>query len=118
MTTYGLNPNLFLNLRVDVVLQSKITLIAGFSSIKIILHCFLVQLLVNIYVFYDLYDILLQFLANVYDLILLLYVSHFVTIFRHYLFLFLCHFFHTFHTCFHQSYLYSVFHRIFVSSFI
>ena len=41
--TYYLNPNLVLNLCVVVVLQSIITLIANFSSIKTFLHYFLVS---------------------------------------------------------------------------
>ena len=41
--TYYLNPNLVLNLCVVVVLQSIITLIANFSSIKTLLHYFLVS---------------------------------------------------------------------------
>ena len=41
--TYYLNPNLVLNLCVDVVLQSIFTLIANFSSIKALLHYFLVS---------------------------------------------------------------------------
>ena len=59
MISYCLNLNLVLNLCTDVVLKSIITLIANFSSIKILLHCFLVSLLAHIYVFYDLNDILL-----------------------------------------------------------
>ena len=40
MTWYCLNPNLVLNLWADAVLQSIITLIAIFLSIKILFHCF------------------------------------------------------------------------------
>ena len=40
---------------------STITLIANFSSIKILLHCFLVRILVHIYVCYDLNDIFCNF---------------------------------------------------------
>ena len=59
MTSYCLNPNLVLNLRGDVALQSTITLIANFLFIKILLTCFLDLLLVHIYVFYDLNYIML-----------------------------------------------------------
>ena len=47
------DPHLVLNLCPDVVLQSIILLIANFSAIKILLHCFLVRVLFHIYVFYD-----------------------------------------------------------------
>ena len=86
MTSYCLNPNLALNLWVDVVQQSIITLIATFLSIEILLHCFLVLLLVYIFHFYDLNDILLYFLADFYDV-------HLTTIFHYHLLLFLCYFF-------------------------
>ena len=38
MASYCLNPNLGLNLRADVLLQSITTLIANFLSKKILLH--------------------------------------------------------------------------------
>ena len=41
MILYCLNPNLVLNLGATVVLQSLITLIANFASIKVLLTCFL-----------------------------------------------------------------------------
>ena len=74
MTSYCLNPNVFLNLSAAVVLQSIITLIANSFCRKNMLGCFLVHLLVYIYIFYGLKDILLLLLTNFYDLILLLYV--------------------------------------------
>ena len=40
MISYCLNPNIVLNLRLDVVLQSIITLTANFTSVKILLDCF------------------------------------------------------------------------------
>ena len=40
MTSYCLNPNLFLNLWVDFVRQSTITFFTNFSFRKILLHCF------------------------------------------------------------------------------
>ena len=51
---YYLNSKYF----ADVVLQSIINLIANFSSIKILLGCFLVNQLVHIYILYGLNDIL------------------------------------------------------------
>ena len=40
VTSYYLNPNLFVNVWADVVLQSVITLIANFLSIKVLLDSF------------------------------------------------------------------------------
>ena len=41
MTSYFQKPNLTLKLRADIVLKSVMTLITNFSSVKIVLHCFL-----------------------------------------------------------------------------
>ena len=62
MTSHCLNLISFLNLWADVALQSILTLVANFSSIKILLDCFLVCILVHIYVFYGLNDVLFNFL--------------------------------------------------------
>ena len=91
MTSYCLNPNLVINLWANVVLQSIITFIANLFVCKNCIAFFLVHLLVHIYVFYDLNDILLGFLTF-YDLISRLYVFHLATIFHHDLLLVLCHF--------------------------
>ena len=68
---------------------------------------FLVCLLFHSYFFYDLNDILLQFLANSYGLILLLYFFYLTILFYHYLLLFLYHFLPTIY-CLNQPCLYSV----------
>ena len=52
MIPYCLNPNLVLNL-CAAVLHSMIALVANALYIKILLGCFLVYLLVHIFVFYD-----------------------------------------------------------------
>ena len=59
--------------------------------IKIQLGCFLVHVLVHIYIFYDLKDILPYSLSNVHDIILLLYAFYSTIIFHLYLQLFLHH---------------------------
>ena len=59
MTSYGLNPNFVLNLCAAVLLQSIIALVTNSLHIKILLGYFFVHLLVPIYVFYDLKDILM-----------------------------------------------------------
>ena len=59
MTSFCLNRNCVLNLCADVVPQSRITLIANFLSMKILLSCFLVDQLVDICVFYGLNNNLL-----------------------------------------------------------
>ena len=40
ITSYYLNPNHYLNLCANVVLQSIITLTANFSSVKFLMDCF------------------------------------------------------------------------------
>ena len=64
MTSYCLNSNLVQNLWADVVLQFIITLIANVLSIKILLCWGFLVLLVDIYGFYDLKDILLELFAH------------------------------------------------------
>ena len=59
MRSYCLNLDLALYLCADVFLQSLITLTVNFLSIKVQLGCFLVYLLVHVYVFYYLKDILM-----------------------------------------------------------
>ena len=105
MKSYCLNSKFVLNLCGDVVLQSTITLIANFWSIKILLHWFLVRLLVYIYVCYDLNDNLMYFFTNLYDLILFLFIFHLITIFYHYLLSFLYQFFHRFSTYINHIYI-------------
>ena len=105
MKSYCLNSKFVLNLCGDVVLQSTITLIANFWSIKILLHWFLVRLLVHIYVCYDLNDNLMYFFTNLYDLILFLFIFHLITIFHHYLLSFLYQFFHRFSTYINHIYI-------------
>ena len=97
MTSYCLNTK-SLNLWADVVQQSIITLIATFFSIEILLHCFLVLLLIYIFLFHDLNDILLYFLADVYDF-------HLTTIFHYCLLLLLCHFFQRLSTYINNIYI-------------
>ena len=79
MTSCCLN-NFILNLYAAVALQLIVTLIVNSLCIKILLDCFLVHLLVHIYIFYDLKDSLLWPLSNFCDLILLLYVFQSTTI--------------------------------------
>ena len=93
MTPYCLNPNLFVNLWADVILQYLLWLLI-FCLRKMSSIVFLVLLLLHIYVFYDRSYILLQFLTNADDIIHLLYFFHLTTILHYYLLLFLCHFFH------------------------
>ena len=52
ITSYCLKLNFLLNLWADLVLKSIIVFTVNFSSIKILLHCLLIQLLFRIYVFY------------------------------------------------------------------
>ena len=88
MTSHCFNSNLVLNVWANVALQSIITLIANFSSIKILL-IWLFGSSTSAYLdFYNLNDILLTLTLH-YDLILLPYVFHLTTIFHHYLLLFL-----------------------------
>ena len=96
MTSYGLNPNFVLNLCAAVLLQSIIALVTNSLRIKILLGYFFVHLLVPIYVFYDLKDILMWLPTSFDDLILLLCVLNLISIFCHYLLLFL----HQFFICF------------------
>ena len=120
IVSYCLNPNLGIKLCTAVVLQSIITLVTNSLRIKILLGCFLVHLLVHIYVFYDLKDILMLSPTMFYDLNLLLYFFHLTTIFRHYLLLSLHHFFHTFF-CLHQPFYLensTAFWEFLISSFI
>ena len=107
----SLNLNLDLNLCNPVVLQSIIILNPNSLSIKIMLCCFLVHLLILNYAFYCLEDIFLQSSADFYDVILLLYVFNSTTIFHHCLLLFIDHFFHTFFYLY-QPYLHSIFHSL------
>ena len=107
MILYYSNPNFILNLCADVVIKSRINLVAYFSTIKIMLDYFLVRILVHIY---DLNDILLYFLSNLNNPSSKYF--HLTTIFHHYLLMFLRHFFHTFF-CLYQLYL----NRVFLRSF-
>ena len=110
MTSYCLNLDLVLDIWADVVLQSMITLIANFLSIKFLLTCFFDFSTKSYLCFYDLNDILLYFFSNVDDLILLLCAFDLITAFHDYLILFLSHFFHAFF-CLCKIYLYSVLPR-------
>ena len=89
MTSNFLNANLVLNLCAVIALQSMITLIATYLTIKNLLDCFLAHQLVLTNVFYGQKDIHLQSFTSFYDLILPLYVFHPTTVFHHYLLLFL-----------------------------
>ena len=110
MTSYCLNPNLALNLWVDVVLQSIITLIVNFSLIKILLHCF----------FGSSTSSYLRFLLFELNFVVISckflwsnpYVFHLTAIFHNYLLLFL-YYFLCMYFCLYQPFLYSVFHRSF-----
>ena len=80
MTSFSLNPNLVLNLLADIVLKHIITLIANFASWKILLHYFL-DLLCSLrlcFLWSEWYFIATSF--KFYNLILLLYVFHLITI--------------------------------------
>ena len=80
MTSFSLNPNLVLNLLADIVLKHIITLIANFASWKILLHYFL-DLLCSLrlcFLWSEWYFIVTSF--KFYNLILLLYVFHLITI--------------------------------------
>ena len=59
MILYDVNLNLALNFCAAVVLQPIITLVTNSLSIKVLLDCFLVHLLVDVYVLYGLKDTLL-----------------------------------------------------------
>ena len=89
MTSYCLNPNLILNLHTDVVLQSIITLIVNFLSIKILLHCFFDSSTISYlsFLWSEWYFIVISW--KFYDLILL-YVFRLTTIFRQYLLYLIC----------------------------
>ena len=80
MTSFSLNPNLVLNLLADIVLKHIITLIANFASWIILLHYFL-DLLCSLrlcFLWSEWYFIVTSF--KFYNLILLLYVFHLITI--------------------------------------
>ena len=80
MTSFSLNPNLVLNLLADIVLKHIITLIANFASWRILLHYFL-DLLCSLrlcFLWSEWYFIVTSF--KFYNLILLLYVFHLITI--------------------------------------
>ena len=62
ITSYFWNPNLALNLCGVVILQCIITLVGNSLCIKFLLDCFLVHLLVHIYVFYSLRNVTRKFL--------------------------------------------------------
>ena len=75
LTSFCLNPNLVLHLCAAVVLQSIITLVISSFSITIFSDCFLIHLLVHIYVFCGLKDISLGSHSIFYDLILIPFLS-------------------------------------------
>ena len=111
LTSFCLNPNLVLHLCAAVFLKSIIILVISSFSITILSDCFLIHLLVHIYVFCGLKDISLGSHSIFYDLILHLHVFHGSIVFHFYL-LFLRHFFRAF-LYIYQPYWNSIFHRSF-----
>ena len=104
MTWNCLNLHLVLSLCADVVLQSIITLIANFLSIKIQLHCFFVLLSSSYLCFpwFEWYFIVIS--HKFFDSILLVYVFHLTRIFLNYILLFLYHFFMRFSVYINHTY--------------
>ena len=103
--SYCLNPSIVLNFYVAVILQSMITLIANSLCINILLKCcnLVCLLLVHIFVFDGMKDILLYSPISFYDLILLLYVIYSISVFHRCLLLFLQQFFHMLLCLYHRS---------------
>ena len=108
------NPNLVLNWWIDLVLQSIITLIADFSSIKSSIDLFLCFFCQFISIFST--NWMIFYCDSSQISFLFLYVFHLTTIFHNYLLFFLCNFFNTFLRLY-QQYLYRVFHRSFKNFF-
>ena len=103
--SYCLKPSIILNFYVVVILQSMITLIANSLCINILLKCcYLVcLLLVHIFVFDGMKDVLLYSPISFYDPILLLYVIYSISVFHRCLLLFLQQFFHMLLCLYHRS---------------
>ena len=109
MTLYCLNPNLVLNLWATVVLQSLITLIANFASIKVLLTCFL-GFSTSSYLclrWLELYFLVISHKCLRSNPSLMFSFNHNTPSL-----LFLYHFFQLFF-CLYQPFLYSVFYRSF-----
>ena len=110
LTSYCLSPNLDLSLWADIVLQSIITLVANFSSMKVLLTCFIGSstssylcflwseryFIVNSrkYLWSNSFSICFWFIHNILSLSAIVSVPFLLYVF-----------------CWYQPYLYNIFHR-------